>query len=222
MLLALEPTSPFPGWTGLGAQAASPAEPQQASPVVDEDAGLVARAKAGELKASEALYRKHVGSVHAVVHRMLRGAPEVEDLVQDVFVRAFRGLPNFKGGARFRTWLLQIATNACLNHLAKAERKYHHESLDAPVGEGELGLGERLDSKAPSPEELYERGELGARVEAALAQLKPEFRAVVVLRDVQDLPYEEVASTLGIQLGTVKSRLARARRQIQQWLGDWG
>lgn len=190
--------------------------------IVDEDADLVAKARAGEAKASEALYRKHVGSVHGLVHRMLRGAPEVEDLVQDVFVRAFRGLPGFKGGARFRTWLLQIATNACLNHLAKAERRYVHESLDAPIGEGDTGLGDRLDSGVAGPEELFERGEIGERVEAALARLKPEFRAVVVLRDVQDLPYEEVASTLGLQLGTVKSRLARARRQIQQWLGDLG
>lgn len=190
--------------------------------VVDEDADLVAAAKAGDAKASEALYRKHVGGVHALVHRMLRGAPEVEDLVQDVFVRALRGLPGFKGGARFRTWLLQIATNACLNHLAKAERRYIHESLDAPIGDGDTGLGDRLDSGVAGPEELLERGEIGERVEAALARLKPEFRAVVVLRDVQDLPYEEVASTLGLQLGTVKSRLARARRQIQQWLGDLG
>ena len=173
------------------------------------------------MKAAETLFRRYHGPIHNLVSRMLRQAPESEDLVQEVFLKAFKGIGTFKGNSAFKTWLYQIATNTCLNHLAKAERKYVHESLDQPLGdEGDLTLGDRLGSRAPGPEESLMSQEVYARVEAALDRLSPDFKAVMVLRDVQDLSYDEVAETLGVNLGTVKSRLARARKQVQQWLGD--
>ena len=110
----------------------------------------------------------------------------------------------------------------CLNHLAKAERRYQHDSLETPVGgeESDMTLGDRLASPGATPEEAASASEVYRRVEEAVAKLSPEFRSVLVLRDIQDLSYEEVAETLGITLGTVKSRLARARKQVQRWLGD--
>lgn len=182
---------------------------------------LIARCQAGDMKAAEALFRRYQGPIQNLVSRMLRQAPETEDLVQEVFLKAFKGIQGFKGNSAFKTWLYQIATNTCLNHLAKAERKYVHESLDQPLGDdGDFTLGDRLRASGSGPEEQVMSSEVYARVEAAMDKLSPDFKAVLVLRDVQDLSYDEVAETLGVNLGTVKSRLARARKQVQQWLGD--
>ena len=182
---------------------------------------LIERAQQGDMKAAEGLFRRYHAPIHQLVFRMLRGAPEVEDLVQEVFLKAFRAIAGFKGNSSFKTWLYQIATNTCLNHLAKAERRYPHDSLDTPLGdETDMTLGDRLASSSATPEEAASAAEVYRRVEQAVGKLSPEFRSVLVLRDIQDLSYEEVADTLGINLGTVKSRLARARKQVQQWLAD--
>ena len=182
---------------------------------------LIARCQEGDMKAAEALFHRYHAPIHALVARMVGQGPEAEDLVQEVFLKAFRGIGGFRGASSFKTWLYQIATNTCLNHLAKAERRYHHDSLDQPVGEeGEATLGDRLASTAIQPEEAALASDVYRRVEEAVNRLSPEFRSVLVLRDLQDLSYEEVADTLGINLGTVKSRLARARKQVQQWLSD--
>jgi RNA polymerase sigma-70 factor (ECF subfamily) len=190
-------------------------------PLPDADSALVERAQDGDTKAVEALFRRYHGPIHQLVHRMVHGASESEDLVQEVFLKAFRGLGGFRRHSSFRTWLYQIATNTCLNHLARAERRFQHDSLDATLGdESGLTLGERLAAHGQSPEEAATAAEIYRQVERAVARLSPEFRAVLVLRDVQDLSYEEIAEALGINLGTVKSRLARARRQVQQHLGE--
>jgi RNA polymerase sigma-70 factor (ECF subfamily) len=182
---------------------------------------LIQRAQHGDMKAAEALFRRYHPPINQLVHRMLRGAPETEDLVQEVFLKAFRAIAGFKGNSSFKTWLYQIATNTCLNYLAKAERRYQHDSLDMPVGEeSDMTLGDRLAAPGATPEEAASASEVYKRVEEAVGKLSPEFRSVIVLRDIQDLSYEEVAETLGINLGTVKSRLARARKQVQQLLGD--
>lgn len=188
---------------------------------MEDEKTLISRAQRGDMKAAEALFRRYHAPIHALVARMVNNGPEAEDLVQDTFLKAFKGIGGFKGNSAFKTWLYQIATNTCLNYLAKAERKYRHDSLSTPVGEeGEMTLGDRLASEAALPEEAAVTSEVYKRVEDAVNRLSPEFRSVLVLRDLQDLSYEEVSETLGINLGTVKSRLARARKQVQQWLAD--
>lgn len=187
----------------------------------EAESQLITRAQAGDMKAAEALFRRYHGPIHQLVFRMLRGSAEVEDLVQEIFLKTFRAIAGFKGNSSFKTWLYQIATNTCLNHLAKAERKYPHDSLDQSVHEDtDMTLGDRLASRSATPEEAAQASEVYRRVEEAVGKLSPEFRSVLVLRDIQDLSYEEVSETLGINLGTVKSRLARARKQVQRWLAD--
>jgi RNA polymerase sigma-70 factor (ECF subfamily) len=187
----------------------------------EAESQLISRAQAGDMKAAEALFRRYHSPIHQLVYRMLRGAPEVEDMVQEVFLKTFRAIAGFKGHSSFKTWIYQIATNTCLNHLAKAERRYPHDSLDAATSEeSDMTLGDKLASPTASPEEAAQASEVYRRVEEAVGKLSPEFRSVLVLRDIQDLSYEEVAATLDINLGTVKSRLARARKQVQRWLGD--
>ena len=188
---------------------------------MEADNILVQRCRSGDMKAAEAIFRRYHQTIHQVVARMLRNAPETEDLVQDVFLKAFRGIEGFKGTASLKTWLTQIAINTCLNYLAKVERRYFHESLEQPIGEeGDLTLGDRLASSGPQPDEAAIASEVYRRVEEAVDKLSPEFRAVIVLRDLQDMSYEEVAEALSLNLGTVKSRLARARKQVQKWLED--
>ena len=184
------------------------------------DRDLLARVQDGDMKAAEALFRRYHAPVHGLVARMVRNAPETEDLVQDTFLKAFKGLVGFKGASSFKTWLYQIATNTCLNHLARAERRFVHDSLDQPGSDDEPGLAEKLPSSGPEPDEAAMAQEIYRRIDEAVARLSPEFRAVLVLRDMHDLPYEDVARALDINLGTVKSRLARARRQVQKWIED--
>ncbi len=188
----------------------------------ETEQSLIQRAQHGDMKAAEVLFRRYHPPIFQLVHRMLRGAAETEDLVQEVFLKAFRAIAGFKGNSSFKTWLYQIATNTCLNYLAKAERRYQHDSLETPVGgeDSDMTLGDRLASTSATPEEAASASEVYQRVEEAVGKLSPDFRSVLVLRDIQDLSYEEVAETLGINLGTVKSRLARARKQVQQLLGD--
>lgn len=182
---------------------------------------LIERCQAGDMKAAEALFRRYHAPIHALVARMVGAGPEAEDLVQETFLKAFKNIGGFRGASSFKTWLYQIATNTCLNHLAKAERKYIHDSLDSPVsGDVDATLGDRLASGGATPDEVAEASEVYRRVQEAVERLSPEFRSVLVLRDLQDLSYEEVSETLGVNLGTVKSRLARARKQVQQWLAD--
>jgi RNA polymerase sigma-70 factor (ECF subfamily) len=182
---------------------------------------LIERVQAGDMKAAEAIFRRYHAPIYGLVSRMVRRGPETEDLVQDVFLKTFKGIGGFKGASSFKTWLYQIATNTCLNHLARAERKFIHESLEHSFGDdGGLTLGERLASPGPVPEEAALAAEVFRRVDEAIDRLTPEFKAVLVLRDMHDFTYDDVARALDLNIGTVKSRLARARKQVQQWIGD--
>ena len=209
------PTTTGPDLEGINA--ISPEPLVELSP----DSDQIQRAQAGDMKAAEALFRRYHAPIHGLVARMVRNGPETEDLVQDVFLKAFKGIGGFKGASSFKTWLYQIATNTCLNHLARAEHRFGHDSLEQPVGqEGDATLGDRLASRTPAPEDLMLAAEIYQRVSEAVERLSPEFRAVLVLRDMHDLTYEDVAKALDLNIGTVKSRLARARKQVQQWIED--
>lgn len=183
---------------------------------------LIERYQQGDQAAAEAIFRLYHPAIHNLVYRMLGGSPEVEDCVQEVFLRAFRGLKGFRGDASLKTWLYRIATNTSLNYLDKAKRQLPVDSLDAEAfEEGSATLGDTLASSERSPEERAESAELEDAIEVALSKLPPEFRTALVLRDVEGMSYEEVASATGAALGTVKSRIARARAQAVRWLKDY-
>lgn len=180
---------------------------------------LIERYQQGDQAAAEAIFRLYHPAIHNLAYRMLGGSPDVEDCVQEVFLRAFRGLKGFRGEASLKTWLYRIATNTCLNYLDKAKRQAPTASLDAepPSNEG-APLGEILASPERGPEERLALRELEDAIQDALEKLTPEFRTALVLRDVEGMSYEEVASATGTALGTVKSRIARARAQAVRWL----
>ncbi len=174
-------------------------------------------AQAGELAAFNALVVRHERAVFSVCLRLLRDVPAAEDAAQDTFVLAWRGVGGFRSGG-VRPWLLRIATHRCYDVL-RARARRPAASLDAqpfevaPVWTSQTATTER-------PEAFALRGELAVHLERALAALPEDQRLVVILSDVQGCDYDEIAQITGAALGTVKSRLSRARARLRQALRD--
>ncbi len=185
----------------------------------DSDVTYVGRARAGDAAAFEALVRGHERWVFSLVLRMVGNRHEAEDIAQDIFLKAYRGLRDFRGTARFSTWLHTIATNHTLSYLAARATSRRREAADS---DADLpSLIDRLPDGAPGPDREFERKDLRSLLDAALARLSPEHRIVVVLRDIQDLSYEEIAEVLQLELGTVRSRLHRARAALKTSLAPY-
>jgi RNA polymerase sigma-70 factor (ECF subfamily) len=174
-----------------------------------DDRGLVEAAKNGDRAALDELLRRHYDRVHAVCRRILGRDADADDATQDALIAAVRGLRNFDGSAAFSTWMYRVATNTCLDHLRRAKRR-PTVPLDELTTESLSGLGPRLDTAVVDREVL----------EAALADLPIDFRTAVVLRDVLDFDYQEISDTLGIPIGTVRSRIARGRGVLARTLGN--
>jgi RNA polymerase sigma-70 factor (ECF subfamily) len=180
-------------------------------PVIpSEEATLVAAAKGGDLTAFAELYRATEAEVYTLALQMTANEEDARDVTQEAFVRAFRGLKKFRGDARFSTWMFRITVN-CANTLLAKRSKGRHEEL--PSDEAVV------DIRPESSPEIMAEGELMRdRVNEALAELPPRLRAVVVLRDIYDLPHEAIASQLGISQEAAKVRLHRARRKLRERL----
>ena len=170
------------------------------------DEADVARARAGDTAAFAALVRRHQDRVFSFILRMLDARDEAMELSQDVFVKAWQALPGWRPEAAFSTWLLQMARNAALDHLRRRQVVRF-----APLEEGL-----EVADEAPGPEARYASRQRQAQLERALQQLAAEHREILLLREVEDLSYGELAAVLGIAEGTVKSRLARARAALLQ------
>ncbi len=182
-------------------------------------AALLQRAQAGDARAFEDLVRPHIGRVYNYVARMVGDASEAEDLTQDAVLRAHRAIKSFRGGATFQTWLYRIATNICVDALRRRARKDSRvSSLDAPLKADQGELQREIADQQRDPQDLAEASELRGEVLRAIAYLSPKLRGVVVLFDLQGLSYEEIAETLGLPLGTVKSRLFNARSRLRELL----
>ena len=179
------------------------------------EADLLARARRGDRDAFDGLVRLHLPRVWGVVWRMLRQREDTEDVVQEVFLTAYRGLSGFRGDARLSTWLHRIAVSRAINHLKLAEERASRARVE---------LDDVLDTlpaaaeSRDSPLEALQAGDLQRRLADCLGRMPPAFRTILALRDVDDAPYEGIAATLGIALGTVRSRLARARLALRQCL----
>lgn len=173
---------------------------------VPDPPGLLERLRAGEPAAFEELVRAYQHRVFAVAARMLGRAAEAEEVAQEVFVRAYRAIGEFRGEARLSTWLHAITARLCLNRLASAARRRERadEDLLRQTPSAELGAAAAV-----------ERSELETALRQAIAELPDDRRIVVVLRDVEGLSYEEIAEALDLEPGTVRSRLHRARMDLK-------
>ncbi len=158
----------------------------------------------------EEVVRDHGNRVYRLAYRLTGNAHDAEDLTQDVFVRVFRSLADYTPGT-FEGWLHRITTNLFLDRMRRQQKIRFDALPDDP---------ERLAGREASPEAVYTESHLDADIEGALAALPPDFRAAVVLCDIEQLSYEEIAQTLGVKLGTVRSRISRGRAMLRQALAD--
>ncbi|MGH9165128.1 MAG: RNA polymerase sigma factor [Acidimicrobiales bacterium] len=180
------------------------------SPMAQELAELVTAAKAGDHRAFEELVKATHADAYTLAFRLTGNEEDAEDVVQEAFVRAFRGLKRFRGDAKFTTWLYRITANCAVTHMRKRHRD-RHDVLDTDA----LLVDDRPDI---DPEGRLGTADDRRLLQAALQSLSPEMRAVVVLRDIYDLPHEAIAAELGISEGAAKVRLHRARRKLRERL----
>ena len=179
----------------------------------DTDQQLVQRAQRGDLRAFDLLVLKYQGRIAALVSRYVSDAGEVEDVTQEAFIKAYRALGKFRGDSAFYTWLYRIAANAAKNHLvAKGRRPGADATIEDAEGFDEGGML----SESASPEALAMGGELAEAVESALNALPGELKAALVLREFDGLSYDDIADVLGCPVGTVRSRIFRAREAVDQ------
>jgi RNA polymerase sigma-70 factor (ECF subfamily) len=182
-----------------------------------EDDRLLRRCREGHLEAFEELVRRHEKWVYGLAYRLCGNGDDALDLAQEAFIRVFNALASFRGESSFPTWLYRIVTNACLDELRNRAR-HPALSLDEPAVSGRPDLARQMPGDAPDPGEEAERHEVQAAVQKGISSLKPEHRVIIILRDIQDLPYEDIAAILRLPPGTVKSRLNRARLALREAL----
>jgi RNA polymerase sigma-70 factor (ECF subfamily) len=176
------------------------------------DGELVARSKAGDLQAFGELVRRYQKPVYRIVLRMVRSPDDADDLTQDTFVRAHRGLKTFREEFDFHPWLYRIAVNQAINFINKRKRQAAVDIDEVPEGDVKSG------PEPESPIQAASRQELLTRLEEALRRLPEEQRTVFLLRVQEGLSYEEIADTMQTPKGTVMSRLARARMALRKYL----
>lgn len=181
------------------------------------EARLIERAQAHDEAAFDQIMNLYADRLYNYILRMVGSPTDAEDLLQEVFLRAYQGLPNFDRRASLSTWLYRIATNLCIDHQRKRARRVQTVSYSAwEDEEGEGGAWEFPDLQTPNPMEAALNHELQQVVEHAVAALSPKLKTVLLLYDVEELSYEEIARVLNIPIGTVKSRLNHARGQVQK------
>jgi len=177
------------------------------------DAACVRRLQRGDIDAFEILVRRHEKTIFNLVYRMLGDYDDAAETSQEVFLSAYRAIGQFRGEANFSTWLYRIALNhATTRRKSAALRQKRFVAIDGT---------DMIDSDQIGPAETLEKKELRERVQRALSELEPEDATVILLRDLQDVPYEDVARVLKIPVGTVKSRLHRARQALKAKLAAY-
>jgi len=186
----------------------------EAGQAKDTDKQLVARVQKGDKRAFDMLVLKYQYKVHAIVSRYIKDFDEVNDVVQEAFIKAYRALAKFRGESAFYTWLYRIAVNTAKNYLVARNRRPPASDVDAGDADYYEG-GQRLQDIA-SPENLLYRDELEAVVDQAIRDLPEDLRTAVTLREFEGLSYEEIAEVMDCPVGTVRSRIFRAREAIDE------
>ena len=178
---------------------------------------LVRLSKNGDINAFEELVCLYERKIFTAAYRLIGNREDAADLAQEAFLRAFRSIQNFREEASFLTWMYSIITNLCRDELRKRSRM-QIESLDERIALDESEVAKQFPSPDIGPDEAYEQKELKNKIQLTINTLTPEYRMALVLRDIQGLSYEEIASALDCSLGTVKSRINRARNHMKNKL----
>lgn len=180
------------------------------------DQELVVRVQQGDKKAFDLLVLKYQLRLSKLVSRFLRNQSDVPDVVQEAFIKAYRALPNFRGESAFYTWLYRIAINTAKNHLVAQSRKSPANSIDVQDAE-DYGASEWLKEYA-TPEREVLAAELETTINHAMGDLPSDLREAITLREIEGLSYEDIAAVMDCPIGTVRSRIFRAREAIDEKL----
>lgn len=175
--------------------------------VIEDDSALVAAAVAGDREAFAEIVRRHQGFVYGACMRVVKNPALAEDVAQETFLRAWRGLGDFRGDSQVRSWLYRIAYNLSLNAVTRA-REVPTDTIPERVA-------------ATGPAQAAVNAEMGEAFRTAVAQLPEDLREPLVLREVDHLSYEEISQRLDLPLNTVRTRIFRARKTIQKQMGEW-
>jgi RNA polymerase sigma-70 factor (ECF subfamily) len=178
-----------------------------------DDPILINRFKDGDTYAFEEIVLKYQDRIYNLCRYMLGNAHDAEDATQEVFLKVYQNLNKFKPDSSIHTWLYRIAVNTCIDY----RRKPLFESLFKTSREGDIFVLDQ-PSDSPSPERLYESRQIGNAIQLALGRLSEKLRTVIVLKEIEGLSYEEIAEVLDVSIGTVKSRISRAREELKELL----
>ncbi|HEY5678861.1 MAG TPA: RNA polymerase sigma factor RpoE [Pseudomonadales bacterium] len=178
----------------------------------DTDKELVRRVQKGDRYAFDLLFSRYQHKILNLVSRYLKDPQDVEDVTQEAFIKAFRALPRFRGESAFYTWLYRIAINTAKNHLVARGRR--PPGVDVDMEDAEIMDGADALRVSESPEAVLERDELSAAIDVAISQLPDDLRSAVTLREFDGLSYEQIAHIMDCPVGTVRSRIFRARESI--------
>ena len=182
-----------------------------------DEAGLVTKAKAGDAQAFTDLVNQYERKIYRLAKHITQNDEDAEDVLQETFLKAYEHLGNFQGNSKFYTWIVRIAVNESLMKLRKRKGD-RTVPLDEPVDTGEEMVTREVAVWEDNPEQRYSRDEMQQILDDAVQSLKPDFRTVFILRDIEELSTEETAETLGISVPAVKSRLLRARLALREKL----
>ena len=184
--------------------------------VSSQEALFVLRLQANEDAAYDELVRTYHASIYQVAYRMLGDAAEASDVVQEIFLKVFRNVGGFRRDSSLKTWMFRIALSEVLNRLRWWKRRYRSSTVS--LDDSGKGNSVHVSDSKPSPHQALESKEEEQAIQRALARLSKDHRSILVLRDIEGFSYSEIADVAGISIGTVKSRLARARLEMKKSL----
>lgn len=211
------PERPLPGRVNSPSHEASNREARRRE--AEEDRELIQRAQAGDKGAFRSLVERHQRRAFAIAMGLVRDENDARELVQDAFLRVYKGLNSFQGSSSFFTWLYRIVTNLAIDLMRKPGRR-DAELLDGQAIDEDacFPLISKIDGS--DPVDVLRRQEIAARIQAALEELPPYHRGVILMREVEGMSYEEMAQAMGVSKGTIMSRLFHARQKLQRALAD--
>jgi len=193
----------------------------RALPAINEEAPLVAELQAGSEEAFTYLLRVYQNPVFNLISRILENPVEAADVLQDVFIKVFKGIRQFHGDSSLKTWVYRIAVHEASNHRRGWRRRHWHEPLSIDDAGADVALaGAEARASGETPYQLLERAERQELLRRALASLAQPYRTVLVLREIEGLAYEEIVEVTGMAEGTVKSRLMRGRELLRRKLAS--
>ena len=182
----------------------------------DPDAEIIEQIRAGQKEAFENIVMRYNRRVYAVAYRYVNNSEEAADITQEIFIRVWEKLETFRGDSKFSTWLFQLAGNHCKNKLKALKRRrwFQNESLNGHPRDDDYGPARQHESPDPGPGELLSGARMQEMVRNKLEELPEDQRTVLMMRDIDDLDYDEIAEATGLALGTVKSRIHRGRIEL--------